>query len=949
MRVGFFLFWFFSFFTSSTQSNWVDSIYNSMELREKIGQLFMVPVSSYATDHQKEEWVDLIEDYQPGSIYITKGGPKSHINLVNKLQQNSKVPLFVAINAEWGLKQTLDSTMQFPMPIVLGATTDHTLLKEMSYQIGLQMRSIGVHINFTPNADIDVPLESTVINRYLGSDRITVAQQSIAIAEGLRQANVIAVAKHIPGILPETHVDDEQSFITVGPDSTSFYPYQKLIENKIGGILTTHLHFSTSEKNKLVPAPVSQIFISEIIKKHTGFEGLTFTEIPYLQTIVNKGNGETEKVAFEVGNDVLIDPENMRAAIRRISRLVKRDDAMMEQLESSVKRILRLKFEAGLASEKLVESTNLEEKLYSPSARLIDQKIKTGSVTLLRNINKLIPIQQLEGKRFHFIKMGADFSSLELSLNRYMPFTSHVVNSIDDLVKVEEAIVDSYTIIAVQSVDDDMHNWIRKVSNQQPIIVCHFGNPAELINLQTVPVLLEGYDEGTVGEAMGQAIFGSISTTGKLPVTIDGIFEAGTFNESVLLNRLTYSIPEDAGMDKSVLTKVDSIVKEAINIGATPGARVMIARKGKVVLNESYGWQSADKKNPVSEKTIYDMASVTKVTATLQAVMFLYERRMIDINKKISEYLPEFKTTNKKSIVIKDILTHQAGLWPYFPWHVDIMKDTSLVKKYFNKEQTGEYPFPVSDNLFSHKSMQDSMWSWIVKSKMIERKDRTPYEYRYSDLGLYIMQRLVQKLTNQPLEDFVSQNFYEPMGAATTGFHPLENFPANQIAPTENDKDFRKSLLVGYVHDPGSAMFGGVAGHAGLFSNANDMMKMGQMWLQRGSYGGAQYFKPETIDTFTARQYQTSRRGLGWDKPTGDWSGSTGIYCSPSTFGHTGFTGTCIWIDPEFDLVYVFLSNRVNPEISSKLLSANIRTRIQDVIYQSIFRYAETHECFETK
>jgi CubicO group peptidase (beta-lactamase class C family)/beta-glucosidase-like glycosyl hydrolase len=920
-----------------------------MELSEKIGQLFMIPVSTYASSNQMEDWMDFIDEYQPGSIYITKGGPKSHINLVNNLQQKSKVPLLVGLNAEWGLAQTLDSTMQFPMPIILGAVADHALLKEFGYQIGLQMRSVGAHINFAPNADIDVPMESTVTNRYLGFNKINVAQKSMAIADGLRQAGVIAVAKHIPGIMPEPHEDDEKSFITVGPDSTSFYPYKKLIENNIGGMLTTHLHFSTKENNKLVPAPVSQIFISKIVKSHSNFTGLAFTEIPYLQTLVKKGNGETEKVAFEVGNDILIDPENIRGAIRRISRLVKRDDEMMAQLETSVKKILQTKFDIGLSTEKLVESTNLDKKLFTGAAQLIDQKIKTSSITLLRNATKLIPIQQLEERNFNFIKVGNTFSSLESSLQRYIPFKTYEIKNVDDLVEVERFISNNYTVIAVQSASEEIFSWIRKVSNQFPVVVCHFGNPNDLKNLQSVPVLLEGYDAASMGEVIGQAIFGGLPTTGIFPVRVEGIFQDGTSNETFSLNRLTYSIPEDAEMDGDVLIKIDSIAKEALDIGAAPGARVMIARKGKVIFNKSYGWQSIDKKIPVSEKTIYDMASVTKITATLQTVMFLHERGLIDINKKISEYLPEFKKTNKKNIIIKDILTHQAGLWPYFPWHVDIMKDTSLVRRYFNKKQSEEFPFPVSENFFSHKSMRDSMWSWIVKSKMIERKDRTPYEYRYSDLGLYIMQRLVQTLTNQPLEDFVSQNFYEPMGAATTGFHPLEHFSPNQIAPTEYDKDFRKSLLVGYVHDPGSAMFGGVAGHAGLFSNANDMMKMGQMWLQKGQYGGTQYFKPETIDLFTTRQYQTSRRGLGWDKPTGDWNGSTGIYCSPSTFGHTGFTGTCIWVDPEFDLVFVFLSNRVNPEISGKLLSANIRTRIQDVIYQSIFRYAETHGCSETK
>jgi CubicO group peptidase (beta-lactamase class C family)/beta-glucosidase-like glycosyl hydrolase len=934
----------FHFSNAQTIKSWADSVLNTMTLPEKIGQLFMIPFSTYSTPEEIEAYETLITTYNPGSIYITKGSAKSHIRQVNKLQLASKVPLLVGMNAEWGLAQTLDSAMQFPIPIVDGANTDDSLIKELGYQIGLQMRAVGAHINFAPNADIDVPLESTVTNRYFGSDKTDVAQKSIAFADGLHQARVMAVAKHLPGIMPESsHIDSKESFLTVGPDSVSFYPYQQLIGNNIGGLLTTHLHFSTREKNKLIPAPISQIFISGIVKSQANFKGLAFTEIPYLQTIVKKKRGETEKIAFAVGNDILIAPQNLRAAVKKISKLVRKDKTMMARLETTVKKILEAKFEAGLTVEKTVALTNLDEKLFSPSAKLVDHRIRTGAITLLKNESGLVPIQQLDDRKFNLVKIGGDYAGLERSLNRYIPFNSFTIKDQKDFGTAEASMKDSYTVVALKSINTEVAGWIKKISSQNPTIVCHFGNPNDLKLLQDTPVLIEGYDAESTGEVIGQAIFGALPTLGKLPVGIKGVFEAGTHYESVTLGRLTYSVPEDAQMQSSRLTEIDCIVNEALAIGATPGAHVIIARKGKVVFNKSYGWQGVDKKIPVSENTIYDLASITKVTATLQAVMFLYERGMIDINKKISEYLAEFKGTNKKDIIIKDILTHQAGLWPYFPWHVDIMKDTAQVKQYFSKDQSEEYPFPVSENLFSHKSMRDSMWSWIIKSKMIEKKDRTPYEYRYSDLGLYIMQRLVQKLLNQPLEDFVEQNFYEPVGAPTMGFLPLNRFSPSQIAPTENDKDFRMSLLTGYVHDPGSAMHGGVAGHAGLFSNANDLLKMGQMWLQKGSYGGNQYLRPETVDRFTTRQFETSRRGLGWDKPTGDWAGSTGVYCSPKTFGHTGFTGTCVWIDPEFDLVFVFLSNRVHPEISGKLLSSNIRTRIQDVIYQSIFNYGATH------
>ncbi len=353
----------------------------------------------------------------------------------------------------------------------------------------------------------------------------------------------------------------------------------------------------------------------------------------------------------------------------------------------------------------------------------------------------------------------------------------------------------------------------------------------------------------------------------------------------------------------------------------------------------------------MSDETIYDLASVTKVSATLQAVMYMHEKGLIDINKKASVYLPELKKTNKEDLIIKDILTHQAGLWPYLPFWAETVKDSSAIKTYYRNNLSEEFPFSVAENLFASRSMKDSLWQWIIKAKVREKPAHSVYDYRYSDMGFYIMQHLAEKMLGQPMEEFLQKNIYEPLGASSLGYLPLRKFPATQIAPTENDTLFRKSLLIGYVHDQGAAMHGGIAGHAGLFSNANDLAKLGQMWLNKGTHGGVQIFKPETLDFFTAKQYEDSNRGLGWDKPIPSyWSSSISMYSSPKTFGHTGFTGTCIWVDPEFNLVYVFLSNRVNPDMNNtKIIKANIRARIHDVIYQSMFEYCKNNSLSETK
>jgi beta-N-acetylhexosaminidase len=935
----------FSLQSFAQSTSWADSVLNTMTVQEKIGQLFMIPASAFSSAGDLAKLKIFIQKYKPGSIYIIKGGPKSHIHAVNKLQQASALPLLVGLNAEWGLGQTLDSTFTFPIPMVAGAANDPDLMHSMGYEIGKQILAVGAHINFGPHADVDVPLESTVTQRYYGSNKFKVAKQVVEYADGLREAGVIAVAKHLPGLSPESSSKEAKKYFeSLGTDTASFYPFKKLIQHNVGGLLTSHLHFNAVHRNKPVPAAVSEIFISEVIKQSTDFKGLAFTDIPYLSTIVRKGKGEVEKIAFLVGNDVLIAPKSPAKAIKKIAEAVKKDPKLMTQLNESARKILIAKAELGLNKNRITSSINLQEKLFLSSAELVKLNLSEGAITLVRNTTNMVPILHLDNQTFKLVKIGSEFADFEKVLNRYAPFESSSIINPSDSSKIEMSLGRSVVVVAVWGDVKSYALWLSRLVNQRNIVICHFGNPGDLKSFPTVPVLLEGYDESSTSVAMAETIFGGLPAKGKLPVSVSASMLEGAGLETSALNRLTYSMPEAVGIESATLAQVDSIANEALRIGAAPGARIMIARKGKVIYNKSFGYQNSEKKIPVTENTIYDLASVTKITATLQATMFAHERGLFDINKKVSQYLPEFQGTNKEDIIIKDVLTHQSGLWPYFPWHINLEKDSAAMKYFFSNSRSNEYPFPVSQNMFAHKTMRDSMWHWIVKSKIVEKKDRTPFEYRYSDLSMYTMQHLLEKLLNQPLEDFVAQNFYEPMGAGTMGFHPLERFTESQIASTEREPNFRRSLLTGYVHDPGAAMHGGVAGHAGLFSNANDLLKLGQMWLQKGNYGGTQYFKPETIELFTQRTYATSRRGLGWDKPTGDWQGSTGVYCSPATFGHTGFTGTCIWVDPEFELVYVFLSNRVNPEINPKLLSSNIRTRIMDVIYQSIFNFEKTVE-----
>jgi CubicO group peptidase (beta-lactamase class C family) len=473
------------------------------------------------------------------------------------------------------------------------------------------------------------------------------------------------------------------------------------------------------------------------------------------------------------------------------------------------------------------------------------------------------------------------------------------------------------------------------------VILCDFGNEEFLRTAAQYPTVITAYTNTLeMLEAMPQVIFGGLTADALLPMKVSDQLQTGTGNIVPAIDRLVYSTPEDAGMDSRLLSKIDSIAKEAIRNMATPGCQVLVARNGKVVYDKSFGYLTYEKKTPVTENTIYDLASLTKVSATLQATMFMYEKGLIDLNKKASFYLPELRNSNKKDITIIDMLTHQAGLAPFIPLWPQTMKDTTFLPQFYSRRRDNVHPFPVAPGLYGSQAMKDSVWSWIIQSKMADKIPRTPYTYRYSDLGLMIMQHIAERVLNQPLDDFLQQNFYEPLGAYTTRFNPTENqLSVQAIAPTEFDKIYRKKLIAGTVHDERAAMMGGVSGHAGLFSSALDLAKLGQMLLQEGKYGGYQYYKPETVRTFATKMYK-GRRAIGWDRPVqSEWNSPTSLTASPLTYGHTGFTGTCMWIDPEFNLVYIFLSNRVYPDRNTRLISSNIRSRIQEVVYQSIFNY----------
>jgi beta-N-acetylhexosaminidase len=861
---------------------WVDSVFQKMTIAEKIGQIFMITVSTNQDANDLNDVVNRIETNHFGGILFTAGKTLKQATLTNKYQSVSNVPLVIAFDGVSGLGTQLDSVIRFPSALALGSIADDSLLFDLGRDVARQMKLMGIHLNFLPANLADNP--NTTPSLTFGADRVRVTSKTLLYQRGLESEGVLSCAKYFPiQGLSVSEAGKGLPAVTLSVDSTQAYPFKMLIKNQLPALMPAAadlpLFYSrkkTALKNLFSSSALTSAFAGKWIRENMDYDGLIMVDVDKMSGPSNKFSpGDAEVFAFQAGNDMLVTSGNVAAAIRKMKKLLRQQKALVPQLEASVKKILALKYDAGLAHRAPVETETLLPRLITAESRILQQKIYRSTATVISNSRNTLPIQSLENKIFTCIvagdsTKGADFNN---KLSRYIP-TSLVnfTEKTDTLILFDPPQHQRVIIVAVFP-GTTQATWLKLLASLQQsfinreVIVCDFGSPVFrpfASHFQTVITAFS--DNKPMLDNIAQLIFGGFGGDASLPVAF-GELPAGTAVKTEPLDRLTYSFPETAGMDSRTLDQIEAVANEAIAIGATPGCHVLVARKGKVVYEKSFGHYTYEKQVPVTGETIYDLASVTKVSATLQAVMFMHEKGLIDINKKASVYLPELKQSNKKDFILKDILTHQAGLWPGLPFWAQTVRDNLYLPEFYSQTLSPEYPYLVAEKLYASRIMKDSLWNWIVKARIREKPDRTPFDYRYSDMGFYILQRLAEKILNQPMQDFLAQNLYEPLGAYTTGYLPLVRFPVHRIAPTEMDKLFRRTLLIGTVHDQGAAMLGGAAGHAGLFSNANDLAKLGQMLLQEGHYGGIQYYKPETVRLFTQKQFNNSRRGLGGINP----------------------------------------------------------------------------------
>ncbi len=947
--------------STAQEAIWVDSVFNAMSPNERIGQLFMVRAYSNQGSGHVAAIERMIRDYHIGGMCFFQGTPEEQVRLINRYQSLSRhVPIMMAIDAEWGLGMRMSaSTVSYPRQLMLGAVRDNQLLYDMGEEVARQLRRIGIHVNFAPVADVNNnPLNPVIGTRSFGEDRFNVTVKSYNYMQGMQDHGIMACAKHFPGH-GDTEVDSHADLPVVPHDwerldSIELYPFRTLVDKGIGSVMVAHLHVPTLDDRPNRPTTLSHSAVNRLLRMDMGFKGLTFTDALDMQGVAKYHEpGAVAAEAILAGNDVLVLPLDLGRARATIEEYVNGGRLSQEEVDRRVKRILRAKYRLGMQRFEPISTDNLREDLNSSQAVALKEELTAHSLTLVRNEGNLVPIREVADRQIaalaigasarpEFQKMLANYSSIDLLRTGSSLSTSEQQELLRRLADEEVVIVSLHDMGGSArnnfGLNRSVLDFLQALNNQNEVILTVFGNPYSLRNFDQLGVVLEAYDEDPMTQrAAAQGIFGAIAIDGRLPITAS---ERSPFNAGVTTSRIYrmgYAIPERVGLNSDTLQRyADEIAREAIESGATPGCVVLVARRGQVIFHEAYGHHTYSRQRRVQRDDIYDLASITKIASTTLAIMDLHDRGLVNLDKTLGDYIPDLRSTNKDALSIREILAHRAGLKPWIPFYRNTLagNNSQLSDEYYRSQESGLYNVQVTDNLFLHQAYMDSIWNQIALSDLRSNKG-----YRYSDLGFYLLADLVEEITGQRIDAYVSERFYEPMGLQNIGYRPHEQFSIERIPPTELDRYWRGEKVQGYVHDMGAAMLGGVSGHAGLFGNAQDLAVVMQMLLQHGTYGGRQYLSPSTVEEFTSRYPGATRRGLGFDMKqlNSGLSQNVSYLASSRTFGHLGFTGTCVWADPEDELVFVFLSNRTFPSMrNNKLARLDIRPRMQSVAYEAI-------------
>ena len=935
-------------------TNAVDSVMQILTLDRQIAQLLMPPVYSKPDQAGWEEAEKWARDYCIGGVICMQGGPMLQQERIARLQAVSSLPLWTSSDAEWGLGMRLDSTRSWPRAMTFGAADDEELTRDIAREMARELRSVGIHVNFAPVVDVNSNPDNPVIgNRSFGESTDLVSRLGIAMALGLQDEGVLATAKHFPGH-GDTDADSHLTLPTIAHtrarlDSMELVPFRALAEAGIGAMMAAHLNIPALDSTPGQPSTLSPAIVDTLLRQDIGFDGIVFTDAMTMKGFEDFAATQTPHAdALLAGNDVLLfpgPPADVIAEIRQAITDGKLDSAF---IAGKCRRVLE-------AKQRWMSGPSVDAVAPDPNrAEMLHRKLVEQALTVVSNRDRALPFRA-DVRRIAVAHLQTDQRDdwFAANLGRilgtgvavepvFIPRETLATNGHIWLKEIEQNPPD-WVVLNVRDLnsrasrgfglDEETTAWMEMVAAQfesspTRVAVVVNGSPYLLNSLEQLSVLADAtivayQDDRITEEAVSGALAGAGPAMGHLPVGAGG-FLVGHGKPMLGRERLGFSPVLWSGS-----TRIDSVVQIALDKGAMPGCRIVVAHEGTVLHNRAYG--TTDGKQEVDEGTVYDLASITKVFASTLSLMWLEERGFINRDERLQKYLPELEGTSLGSRTIAQVLSHTAGLTPWIPFYAEAVEQPGVLAEARGPLHNVE----VAEGLWMLDSYRDTIWSRIVAAEV-----KPVGQERYSDLGYYAMKRIIEELTSSPLEQFVEEQFYRPMGLSSMGYQPLERHEKSRIAPTENDQIFRRQVVHGRVHDPGAAMLGGVGGHAGLFADAMDCARLMQMMLNGGMYGRYPAFRAATIKAWTSRVSDRPgcRKGCGWDKPADE--PAVGSCCDEAgwgSFGHSGFTGTLVWGDPDADLVYVFLSNRVFPDAENwKLVKLNTRTEVQRVIYESL-------------
>lgn len=942
----------------------VDSLLSTLTVREMIAQLIWVPAWASEKDNNFRQVEELVTRHGIGGVIFFEGSRDRQIDFTKRITKVSKIPLIIAQDAEWGTGMRIREVEDFPYQMTMGALQDDSLIYRMGAAVAWQCRDIGVNVNLAPVADVNNnPLNPVINYRSFGEDPLKVASKAVMYMKGLQDNGIMACAKHFPGH-GDTDVDSHTGLPIIRGDRKRFdtvelVPFRRLIDEGVGSIMTAHINVPGLDATPRLPATFSRKVISGILREEAGFNGLILTDAMNMAgATLTYPSGIADAEALKAGNDIIEYSTDPLRAIDEIAKRVEKGEIAVDEITARCRRLLAAKM--WLTSTIAVTGGTPGNEVIPASAHpALIRELYAGAMTLIENNDNLVPLDRLDKIRIATVAVNRlAMTEFQRMTDRYTNADHYFIDPNNEqgahfvLSKLKDYDVVIAGICALEQkpagaygVTPRLLSVMRQIAELNRSAVIWFGNPYGIarldLSVKPTSLLVAYQDNSYTHQTAVQVLFGALGASGRLPVTVNAAYPEGYGIKTPGGIRLQFGFPENAGLSSErLISKVDSIVQKGLDTLAYPGCHVLIARKGIVVLNKCYGFHLYDSTEAVSEHDLWDLASVTKVSAATASLMLLNDRGLFDPDKTLGQYLPWFRFSDKGDMVLREMLAHQAGLRSFIPfWRNTLENDGTFRRGIFSDVSNRRFALQVSDSIYMN-------WHYL-KDMFREIRDspKGPKRFVYSDLTFILAAEIIESLTETTIDKFAPANIYRPIGALNITYNPLEKYPRERIVPTEYDSLFRKQLLRGTVHDEGTAMLGGVSGHAGLFATGNDLLKLVEMYRRGGEYGGVRVLSREVLSEYTRVQFpeNKNRRALGFDKPLleNDTIPPEQAYpcrsASRSSFGHSGFTGTFIWVDPEAEISYVFLSNRVYPSRNPNRLSdLSIRGKILQAAYDAI-------------